>query len=144
MTSSYYDSLPNEAKERYVAKLESVGLSLSDDPYLSQNDSKFSSEMSLWPSIEYGHIFTYYISRPGTYTQEQLISWKQLEAYNYFQSGHVRTVSSFAFGSGGGRCVILKAVVNPSQKSPDKAHQAWVIAKPDGRIICGHCTCMAG
>ena len=89
MTSSYYDSLPNEAKERYVAKLESVGLSLSDDPYLSQNDSRFSSEMSLWPSIEYGHIFTYYISRPGTYTQEQLISWKQLEAYSYIITSKV-------------------------------------------------------
>ena len=33
--------------------------------------------------MEYGHIFAYFITRLGTYTQEELISWKQLEAYNY-------------------------------------------------------------
>ena len=26
------------------------------------------------------------------YTQEQLLSWKQMDAFNYFQAGHVRTV----------------------------------------------------
>ena len=68
-------------------------------------------------TIEYGHIFTYYIKRPGTYTQEELISWKQLKSYNYFESGYVRTVHSQVFGSGGGRFVVLKVFVNPSQKS---------------------------
>ncbi|MCG8623863.1 MAG: hypothetical protein MJE68_17960, partial [Proteobacteria bacterium] len=68
--------------------------------------------MTQWQKIEYGHMFAYFISRPGTYTQEQLLSWKQLEAYNYFENGHVRTVLSMAIG--GGSCVVLKAKVNPS------------------------------
>ena len=42
------------AKERYKQKLESVGLLLSDDPSKSH---RFSDDMSLWPRIEYGHIF---------------------------------------------------------------------------------------
>ena len=67
-----------------------------------------------------------------------------MDAYNYFMSGHVRTIYSRVFGIGRKKIVILKALVNPSQKDPDKASQAWVITKPDGTILCGHCTCMAG
>ena len=48
--------------------------------------------MTKWPSVEYGHIFCYFVERPGVYTRRQLMQWKSLEAYNYFQSGHVRKV----------------------------------------------------
>ena len=35
-----------------------------------------------WSIVEYGHIFA---ERPGVYTKEQLLAWKQLESYiNYF------------------------------------------------------------
>ena len=118
-------------------------MTLKDDPYSPENDG-FRSDMTNWPKIEYGHIFAYFIVRPGTYTQEELLSWKQLEAYNYYECGYVRTVLSMVFGHGKGRCVVLKAKVNPSQKSPDDAHQAWIVAKPAGQIVCAHCTCMAG
>ena len=124
--------------------MESVGLLLSDDPYLESNDGRFSDDMSLWPRVEYGHIFAYFIKRPGTYTQEQLLSWKQLEAYNFFESGYVRTVYAMAFGQGVRKCILLKAKVNPSQRSPDDVREAWIIAKPDGSIVSAHCTCMAG
>ena len=144
LRSEYFRSLLEDAKKRYVAKLESVGLAISDDPYIPENDVHFTSEMRNWPNLEFGHIFTYFVSRPGLFTQEELMSWKQLEAYNYFKSGHVRTVFCRVFGRGGMKFVLLKAMVNPSQKSPDKAHSVWVVTKPDGTIICGHCTCMAG
>ena len=90
MSNSYIDSLDWQARKRYREKLEAVGLSLEDEPY-SAND-RFRSDMTLWPRIEYGHIFAYFIVRPGTYTQQQLLSWKQMEAYNYFESGYVREV----------------------------------------------------
>ena len=48
--------------------------------------------MTAWSPLEYGHIFTYFIRQPGLYTQEQLLSWKQLEAYNYFENGYVLSV----------------------------------------------------
>ena len=56
----------------------------------------------------------------------------------------MRTVFAMAFGQGVAKCVLVKAKVNPSQRSPDEAHEAWVIAKPDGYIVSAHCTCKAG
>ena len=140
--SSYVESLDLQGKKRYTEKLETVGLSLADDPY--SLGERFNSDMTSWPKIEYGHIFAYFITRPGTYTQQELVSWKQLEAYNYFQSGYVREILSMTFGSGKARCVALKAKVNPSQRAPENAHEAWLIARVEGDILCAHCTCMAG
>ena len=42
-----------------------------------------------WSIVEYGHIFA---ERPGVYTKEQLLAWKQLESYNYFHYGYVGSV----------------------------------------------------
>ena len=100
--------------------------------------------MANWPQIEFSHYFAYFITRPGVYTQEQLLSWKQLDAFNYYQEGYVRTVFSFGFSHHGKSLVMLKAKVNPSQRSPDDAHEPWIIAKFEGDIVCAHCTCMAG
>ena len=44
----------------------------------------------------------------------------------------------------GTRGVMLKAFINPSQKSPTKANQAWVMVKPDGTMVTVHCSCTAG
>ena len=40
--------------------------------------------------IEYGHVFFFFIARSGLYTRRQLMQWKSLIAYNYFQSGHMK------------------------------------------------------
>ena len=131
--SSYFDMLDARGKARYKEKLETVGLSIDNDPYVLSNADRFHSDMIQWLKIEYGHVFAYSISRPRTYTQEQLLLWKQLEAYNYFENGHVRTVLSMAIG--GGSCVVLKAKVNPSQKGSDHAHahEAWMIDSQERR-----------
>lgn len=139
--SEYFQCLSGDEKARYEAKLEKVGVVIGEDPYLP--NASFSSDMVEWPCVEYGHIFSYLITRPGVYTLEQLLSWKQLEGYNYFQSNYVRTVWLRRLGVNKDICV-LKAFVNPSQCGPDKAHEAWVITKSDGTVITGHCTCMAG
>ena len=60
--SGYFESLDWQGKKRYKEKLETVGLSLEDDLYCS--DERFSSDMTSWPKIEYGHIFAYFITRP--------------------------------------------------------------------------------
>ena len=138
----YYESLNEEEKIRYRNKLEAVGLSIKDDPYSKNNEDKYIDSMSNWPRVEYGHIFRYFIERPGLYTQEQLLSWKQLDSYNYFQSGYVRTVLSCAFG--GNKYRMIKSGVNPSQNAPTKCHHVWIITQEDGVVISGHCTCKAG
>ena len=38
------------------AKTGIGGLTLSDDPFMKDNDHCFSDDMTLWPRIEYGHI----------------------------------------------------------------------------------------
>ena len=40
----------------------------------------------------HGHIFCYFVDRIGVYTRQQMLQWKQLDAYNYFTSGFVCTV----------------------------------------------------
>ena len=142
--SEYYESLGSKERARYITKLEAVGLALEDDPYSKESGRNFEANMTSWPPLEYGHIFGYFISRPGLYTLEQLLSWKQLEGYNYFQSNYVRTVYARRIGSGGTTLCLLKAFVNPSQRTPDKAHQAWVVTKSNGHVVTAHCTCMAG
>ena len=139
--SEYYKSLDSTAKGRYLDKLQLVGLDESGDPYAARNAEKFVDDMSLWPPVEYGHIFCYFVDRPGVYTKEQLLQWKSLEAYNYFISGHVRTVQVWAVS---GSSYIMKALVNPSQRSPEGAHHAWVAVQKGGKIVAAHCTCMAG
>ena len=138
----YFARLCEERKARYKEKLEIIGRSLDDKHYAT--DDQYVSDTICWPCVEYGHIFGYFIKRPGVYMQEQLLSWKQLDAYNYFQSGHVRTVYCRKFDRESQKKCVLKALVNPSQKSPNNAHHTWIAAKHDDEVISGHCTCMAG
>ena len=123
------------AKERYMEKLRLLSMSEKDDPHASSNEMKFVDNMALWPAVEFGHIFC---------------------KYKYFKSGCVRTIRVWASGSS---CCVLRALVNPSQKAPDKASRAWIGhrystlvrveylwigLRPDGEIVAAHCTCMAG
>ena len=39
-----------------------------------------------------GISFVSFVDRPGVYTRQQMLQWKQLDAYNYFIRGYVRTV----------------------------------------------------
>ena len=91
----YYASLEAKAKELYREKLSYVVFSIRDDPYLPMNDGRFVNDMAIWLRIEYGHIIAYFITRPVVYTQQHVLSWKQLDAFSYFPAGYVRTVSSF-------------------------------------------------
>ena len=87
----YFHTLPSKEQVRYEEKLGLVGLKREDDPYLSRNDSNYTDSMSLWSNVEYGHIFCLFLSRDLVYTpctKEQLLSWKQLESYNYFHNGY--------------------------------------------------------
>ena len=102
----YYESLDGVAKRRYLSKLQLLGLDESNDPYISRD---FVDDISLWPPIEYGHIFCYFIERPGVYTKEELLQWKSLEAYNFFVSGRVRTVLIWLVN--GSDCCVVKTTV---------------------------------
>ena len=122
--SEHYNGLKNTAKSRYREKLQSVGLTIEDDPYIPENHKNYLTDnMSLWPKVEYGHIFAYFIEHPGVYTQQQLLSWKQLESYNYFQNGYVGTIFVWQFGQGDAKSCLLKAYINPKSE-PAKSEPA--------------------
>ena len=140
--TDYFQALDPVAKARYTEKLLLVGLSEQEDPYKLWKDGKLKDNMKLWPPVEYGHIFCYFVDRPGVFTKQQLLQWKSMEAFNYFKSGHVHEVLVYRLPST--QSCILMAFVNPSQKSPDKAPHSWVAVKFDGTVITAHCTCMAG
>ena len=108
------------ARRCYIEKLELVGLTEAEDPYALWSDEKFVDNMALWPPLEYGHIFCYFLERPGVFTKRELMQWKSMEAYNYFQSGHVRPVKVYQSPSSS----IMMALVNPSQSSPDSTRHA--------------------
>ena len=75
--------LDYQGKEWYKNKLEAVGLSREDDHY--SVDDRFRSDMTCWPKI-----FTCFNTKSGEHIQEQLLSWKHMEAYNYFQYDYVQ------------------------------------------------------
>ena len=109
--SNYFKNLDPIAKKRYFEKLHLLDLGESDDPYAERNHEKIEDDMTRWPAVEYGHIFCYFIECPGPHTRRQLMPWKSLEAYNYFQSGHVKPVRIWCLQ----HVSILKELVNPSQ-----------------------------
>ena len=128
---AYFLSLQGPARERYVDKLCLVGLEESDDPYSDTNSSSFTDDLTSWPAIEYEHIFGHLITRSGLCMQEQLLAWKQLDLYNYFQSGYVRTILVWRVDN----TLILRALVNPSQRSPDNTHHCWLAVMKDGTVV---------
>ena len=93
MASYQVSCLDSVAQRRYRDKLSLLGLNEDEDPYQSIN---FIDDMTLWPPVSYGDIFCYFIDRPGAYTKQQLLQWRSLEAYNYYETGHVRTVEIWA------------------------------------------------
>lgn len=137
-TSQYFCTLNYTAKKHYLEKLKKGGFPL-EDPFAIE-DEQWSEDLTKWPEVEHGDIHNYLIETKGIYTQEKLKAYKSLDAFNYYINGYVRTVYHL---SRGGHSV-LKAKVNPSQKTADKTHEAWVLVEKIGTVLTGHCTCMAG
>ena len=136
---NYFNQLSYIAQKRYLTKLNIDGC-IIEDPY-SIEESLWSEDMTKWPDLQFGDIYTYLINTKGCYTKESLKAYKSLEAYNYFYNGYVRTVYFHSSGKFG----IHKAKVNPSQKAADSYHEPWVIlCLETSSVITAHCTCMAG
>lgn len=78
------EKLPEAEKKRYKKKIEMfTGRSFEEtmDPYKIDG---WVDDISLWPPVEYGCIWSYLIDSPGEYTKESLKAYKSLKAYNYY------------------------------------------------------------
>ena len=140
--SKYQSTLDYEAKKRYKEKLMLKSEQIPDPYAVSQEE--WVDDVTKWPTVLYGDVYNYLIESKGRYTAKSLKAFKSLEAFNYFISGHVRTIFYYEVSRQSQNCVLM-AEVNPSQKSPSDTHKGWVvIQKQDGQVITGHCTCKAG
>uniref|UniRef100_A0A1X7VAJ5 SWIM-type domain-containing protein n=1 Tax=Amphimedon queenslandica TaxID=400682 RepID=A0A1X7VAJ5_AMPQE len=144
MAPSYISTLPEVEKSDMYKKIKDISKKNYDasvDPY--EITDGWVDDISLWPPVEYGCIYTYLIETPGPYTKEKMKAYNSLDAYNFYINGWVQTVFLFSFPSNPDVCV-LKAKVRPSQRTTN-FHQTWTaVKKEDGTILTGHCTCMAG
>ncbi|XP_046544227.1 uncharacterized protein LOC124254350 [Haliotis rubra] len=138
--STYYKSLSTTDKLRYEEKLNFLGFCLDDDPYVI--NKRWSDDVTQWPDLQYGDLYTYLIETPGPYTRTSLRSFRSLEAYIFFESGWVQT--TFIRHNAAKTNCILKAKVHRSQSVNEKPHEAWVGLDVCGKVECAHCTCMAG
>ena len=162
--SSYFHSLPAEAKERYTKKLSLMG---GSDPYcMKQHDLmqnigdlplirwvvarvvcttpaafcsfviKIFAFISSFPDIMIYLIFTTSFA-----TLDEVRNYKSLASYKYFTAGWVLSVSWAKIGSG---LVLAMGKVRHSYSSSLAPVNPWVLLQHTGTIVCGHCTCMAG
>ena len=83
--SEYFESLSEEDKKGYLAKLTlSTGEQFADPFILHSN---WSDDVSLLPDITYPDIYHYLIEYPSLFSKESLKAYKSLESYIFLYLG---------------------------------------------------------
>ncbi|WAQ97892.1 ING4-like protein [Mya arenaria] len=145
--SIYVKGLDSEARKRYFSKLMfDKGLKTLPDPY-KVPDEKWSRDLTNWPSLDFGQLYTYLILSPALFNPTSMRNYKSLEAYRYrniyVESKHVQVVHYYNVEES--PYCFLRAAVTPSMRTRDEPHSAWVcLEKVSAEVYCAHCTCMAG
>ncbi|EDO48872.1 predicted protein [Nematostella vectensis] len=132
--SKYATSLEGNIKNRYIQKIEKIGIDPATIP-----DEELNPECL--PPIEQSDLFSFLVLETSHYTNDQFKNYKSLEAYNQVVSGFVASVK--------GRIVsdkyVVVAKVRHSQRMNDPLVDIWLIKGKDGRIFSAHCLgCKAG
>ncbi|WAR26954.1 ING4-like protein [Mya arenaria] len=118
------------------------GLKTLPDPY-KVPDEKWSRDLTNWPSLDFGQLYTYLILSPALFNPTSMRNYKSLEAYRYVGSKHVQVVHYYNVEES--PYCFLRAAVTPSMRTRDEPHSAWVcLEKVSAEVYCAHCTCMAG
>ena len=124
--SDYSKGLPNEAKERYVEKLQKIGCAI--DPYLDS----YTSQLSLLPTVKYSHICDF-IGNHIINGNDPQRAFKSLDSYHMVVSngwmGSLRVKKWL-------HAVVVICDVKPSQRS-GIIYKTWVALKPCGSVQCG-------
>ena len=142
--SSYFESLTNTDKADYKRKLTLSTGELLSDPFTMKN---WKYDESSLPDISWSDIYNYLIEYPSVFSKDSLKTYKSLEGYNFFISGHVREVYYQDSSPTNQEFCFIKSEVLPSQRqgSKQKLYKVWVcIHKQKGWILTANCTCMAG
>ena len=117
--SDYVKELDKISFLRYKEKLQyNKGTKQLPDPYGIKGG--WSDKTSFWPDVTFGDIYLYLIETPGIYTKESMKAFKSLEAYQFFLSGHVKTLLCHPMDETVPFCIIKGSVI-PSQRLNDKS-----------------------
>ncbi|KAM4711706.1 uncharacterized protein FYW61_020825 [Anableps anableps] len=136
MKSDYYQGLDSIARQRYDAKISTVGV----DPYLiPPTEQKAARECSIeeLPGLCYPDIFMFLIEVPG-YSAGALKAYKSMDAYRFFLRGWVRSLLCTRKDK-----FIITSKVIQFEGITENPHHVWTIIEPSGLVVSGHCTCMA-
>ncbi|KAG0434430.1 hypothetical protein HPB47_019111 [Ixodes persulcatus] len=140
LASDYYSGLSEADKARYDAKLRVNGVDYGD-PY-RVDALEWTLKGRRWPPVTMINITVYLLFTPSRFTPDTLQAYKSLEAYNYFESGHVRDVRLWQPDRH--ELCFVRADVKPSQRATGLPHDAWVcLDHKTGQVYFGHCTCKA-
>ena len=93
--------------------------------------------------MKYPDIYNYLIQISSLYTGESLRAYKSLDGYNFCINGWVSNVSVLSIPRTPDAKLIIGSVMH-SQRFSVTPLKPWIVAKMEGTIVCGHCTCMAG
>ena len=74
--SEYFTSLEFTARKRYLEKLKIDGREL-DDPF-GIDDDQWSEDLTQWPELKFGVLYTYLIDSEGVYTKEKLKAYTKV------------------------------------------------------------------
>lgn len=117
----------------------STDVNLPDPLNKIERGRLFREDCKLLPTVTYPDVYHYLVDTACVYSREAVKAYRSLDAYNYFLSGKVGKIQSFTDKD----YHIVYGEVGASQ-TVSKTYSAWFIAKKEGEIVSGHCTCMAG
>ena len=121
-------------KKDYAKKLDEFSL---PDPKQISLDQKI-DDLTTWPPVTLGHIFQYILNK-REFDTEYVGKYKDQKAYSYFDSGFVGEILT----NKADRFIILFCNVRASM-SINEEKELWIATQPDGKILTGWCSCMAG
>ncbi|KAM7313415.1 uncharacterized protein ISCGN_003280 [Ixodes scapularis] len=104
------------------------------------NITSWSEDMRLWPSVTSPDVIYYLVNTKACDLQD-VKAYRNLESYNYLQSGWVGKLSVHQIDA---ELCYVKGQVTPSQSVNQTTHTAWACARDSGEVLTAGCTCMAG
>ena len=114
------------------------------DPYCYLESKKSISNALEWtecPDVSFADIYNYLVLTVSSYTHDQLKAYESLDGYNFFINGWVNDVT--VLNTSKPRNFLFLSHVKHSQNLSLVPLKVWLVIAIDGKVLCGHCTCMA-